>query len=65
MSHDEIFLGNPKVKYQQIKIKINQRINFNKQTAGKDDFHFVSLIFMLFLLLVCYSCRFLLLPLQW
>lgn len=65
MSHDEIFSGIPKVKYQQIKIKINQRINLDKQTACKDDFHFVSLIFMLFLLLVCYSCRFLLLPLQW
>lgn len=61
----KMFLKIVKVKQRQIKINIYQAINSDMPTAIQDYFHFVSLIFMLFLLLVCCSCRFLLLPLQW
>lgn len=65
MSLDKTFFDFAKVEQQQIKLKINQYINPNKQADSVSRFHFVPLIFMLFLLLVCYSYRIFLLTLQW
>lgn len=65
MSHDETIFDFAKVKQQRIKVNIIQHINPIKKADIIGCFYFVLLIFMLFLLLVCYSCRFLLLPLQW